>query len=308
VCPHDGAPLQEDETFRCPNGHIFHRERGILRFVKSGGYADAFGAQWLRYRRTQLDSYSGASISADRAWRCLGEELSQSLPGCDLLECGCGAGRFTEVLLGRGARVTSVDLSAAVEANAANFPQDSRHRVVQADIASLPFAPRSFDVVFCLGVVQHTPKPEETIAALYERVKPDGWLVFDHYSRRVQWWASTAPAFRVVLKRLPAGSAFRVTNALVRALLPLHRRAGHAGALLRRLSPVQAYYGKLPLDDVAQHEWALLDTHDALTDWYKHFRTASQIESILRELGLVDIAVAREGNGVEARGRRPAEE
>ncbi len=154
-----------------------------------------------------------------------------------MLECGCGAGRFTEILLSRGARVVSIDLSSAVEANARNFPPSPRHLIAQADIRALPFAPRSFDVVFCLGVVQHTPDPEATIAALYEHVKPGGWLVFDQYKRSAGWTLSLKPAYRLMLKRLPAQRGLRVTEAAVDALLPLHRRArGPLRVLLNRIS------------------------------------------------------------------------
>jgi SAM-dependent methyltransferase len=47
----------------------------------------------------------------------MGDELFSSLAGKHVLEAGCGAGRFTEVLLKAGAYVTSIDLSSAVEAN-----------------------------------------------------------------------------------------------------------------------------------------------------------------------------------------------
>jgi SAM-dependent methyltransferase len=307
ACPVDGDLVQGTSDLRCPSAHVFPVCAGIPRFATSVGYSDAFGAQWLRFRRTQLDSVTGVTISADRTRRCLGETLWKDLAGRQVLECGCGAGRFTEVLLDRGASVTSVDVSAAVEANQDNFPQDDRHRVAQADIFALPFRPQSFDVVFCLGVVQHTPDPEDAIAALYEQVRPGGWLVVDHYSRRLQWWLSTAPLFRAVLKRLPDDRGLAATERLVDLLLPLHRRAGRGGPVLRRLSPVQAYYGKLPLSDEAQREWAVLDTHDALRDWHKHFRTRAQIDDVLRGLGLEAVWCVESGNGVEARGRRPVD-
>jgi 2-polyprenyl-3-methyl-5-hydroxy-6-metoxy-1,4-benzoquinol methylase len=306
ACPLDGEALEGEPDLRCPGGHVFPRRDGVPRFAGPARYAEAFGAQWLRYRRTQLDSHTGTTISRDRLRRCLGEELWADMDGLHVLECGCGAGRFTEVLLERGAAVTSVDLSVAVEANQANFPQGPRHRVAQADILALPFEPRSFDVVLCLGVVQHTPDPEQTMRALYEQVRPGGGLVFDHYSRRTQWWLSTAPVFRAFLKRLSPERGLAATARLVRLLLPLHRRAGRAGIVLRRLSPVQAYYGTLPLDAEAQREWALLDTHDALRDWHKHFRSRARIEEELAALGLENVSCTEGGNGVEARGRRPA--
>jgi hypothetical protein len=136
-------------------------------------------------------------------------------------------------------------------------------------------------------------------------VRPGGWLVFDHYSRRLQYLLSTAPLFRAVLKRLSPSRGLAATDAIVRALLPLHRRAGRVAPFVRRVSPVQAYYGKLPLDEWAQRDWALLDTHDALRDWHKHFRTREEIERTFSELGLEDVVITMAGNGIEARGRRP---
>ena len=172
-CPiHRRSLIDQGDFLECSGGDRYPRRSGIPRFVENAKYADAFGAQWKRYRLTQLDSYTGTTISSDRARRCIGEDLWSELGSKQVLECGCGAGRFTEILLEKGAYVTSVDLSDAVDANNINFPQNTTHRIAQADIRTLPFEPRHFDVVFCLGVVQHTPNPEETISALYEQVKP----------------------------------------------------------------------------------------------------------------------------------------
>lgn len=296
----------------CPGGECFPCIEGIPRFIRSTRYTDAFGIQWNRYRRTQLDSYTDSTISRDRAARCIGEELWRQLEGKQVLECGCGAGRFTEVLLGNGAYVTSIDLSDAVDANQENFPQNGSHRIAQADVLQLPFAPRQFDVVFCLGVIQHTPNPEQTINCLYDQVRPGGTLVIDHYTYDLSWFTKTAPLVRLYLKRLPPAKGIRRTEWLVDKLLPLHqmaRRFYPAQMLLSRLSPVLCYYHAFPdLPDEVHREWALLDTHDSLTAWYMHFRTRGQIQRVLERLGLIDICCNYAGNGVEARGRRPIRE
>src|SRR5256885_5645773 len=107
-------------------------------------YADAFGLQWNTFRKTQLDSYCGTNISLRRARRCIGPEawaFLQDHPGSEVLEAGCGAGRFTEILLATGARVTSLDLSSAVEADQGNIPQYYRHPVVPAEVPRLPLPP-----------------------------------------------------------------------------------------------------------------------------------------------------------------------
>jgi len=294
----------------CSEGDSFSCENGIPRFVQNGNYAAPFGAQWKKYRLTQLDSYTGTSISADRARRCLGEKLWAEIEGKHVLECGCGAGRFTEILLANGAYVTSIDLSDAVDANQQNCPQSERHRIAQADILRLPFDTQQFDIVMCLGVVQHTPNPEETIACLYDQVRSQGTLVFDHYTHSFSWYTKSAPLFRRFFRRLSADDGIMYTERLVNTFWPLHRVARRyyaAQMILSRISPVLCYYHAYPnLDDALQREWAFLDTHDSLTDWYNHFRTKGQIRKILEQHGLKEIWCEYGGNGVEARGIRPA--
>lgn len=309
ICPiHRSTLVEEDSRLVCPHNHSFTISGGVPSFVESEEYAEHFGLQWRLYPKTQLDSYTGTSISRDRLRRCLGEDLWRRLPGMSVLECGCGAGRFTEVLLAQGAVVTSVDLSSAVKANAAMFPPGDRHRVAQADITKLPFQGGGYDLVLCLGVIQHTPNPERTIGEIYAQVKPGGWLVIDHYTLRNRW-TTVKPLYRAVMKRLPAETALRGTERLVDAFLPLHRRfrnSGPAWFLLCRVSPITTFYRSFPtLPETLQREWALLDTHDSLTDWHKHLRTAPQIESALKGLDAEEIWCESAGNGVEARCRRP---
>jgi len=313
VCPDDRLSLTQAEGgLICPRGHSWRSHLGIARMIPhTHTYADAFGLQWKRYRQTQLDSYTHTTLSRDRAYRCLGEECWKILhrpERMDVLEVGCGAGRFTEVLLSTRAFVTSIDLSSAVEANQENLPQDERHRIVQADVLRLPFAPGQYDMVFCLGVIQHTSKPEETIERLYTQVKPGGWLVIDHYTYNLSWFTKTAPLVRRILRRLPPEVGLHWTEWLVGVFFPLHRAARRsriAQALLSRISPVASYYHAFPLNDELQREWSFLDTHDGLTDWYKHFRTKGQIRRCLEGLGAVVIRCEYGGNGVEARCCRP---
>ncbi len=313
ICREDQVPLLGmPGKLVGPCGHEWSIRKDIPRMTADiDDYSAAFGLQWKRYRQQQLDSYTGTTISLKRARRCLGDECWAFLHRAertDVLEVGCGAGRFTEVLLATGAYVTSVDLSCAVEANQQTCPQSDHHRVLQADALRLPFADGQYDVVFCLGVIQHTPNPEEAIKRLYAQVKPGGWLVIDHYTYQLSYFTKTAPLVRKILRRLSPEQGLKWTERLVAVFFPLHRAARntHIGQiLLSRLSPVMVYYHALPLSDDLQRQWALIDTHDSLTDWYKHFRTRRQIENSLRDLGMTYIYCKYAGNGVEARGRKP---
>jgi len=311
VCPKHNSPLSDNlgAEFVCVKGCSYKIINDIPRFVRQDNYSAAFGEQWKRYRRTQLDSYTGSPITETRLRRCLGEEAWNDLKDKQVLEAGCGAGRFTEILLRERAVVTSIDLSSAVEANQENFPQDGRHRIAQADILELPFARQQFDIVICLGVVQHTPDSEKALAALFDHVKPGGTLVIDHYTYTLGYFTRTAPIFRMFMRRMERGTTIKFTERMVDFLLPLHKLVRNfrpAQTLLSRVSPLVVYYQGLPqLNDEMQREWALLDTHDSLTDWFKRFRTKKQISSTLTDLGLRHIWCEYGGNGVEARGQRP---
>jgi len=316
VCPIDHLPLEEVVGgLTCPTGHRYQTRLGIPRLLAAeSNYTDAFGEQWNQYRMTQLDSYTNTTISKDRLKRCLGDALWKKLnqeERVELLEAGCGAGRFTEVLLDLpGASVSSIDLSSAVEPNQLNCPQSDRHRIIQCDINQLPFLPEQYDVVLCIGVIQHTEDPEQTIAGLYGQVKPGGYLVIDHYTHTLSRYTKvTSLMLRAILKRLPPKQVINITERLVRVFFPLHRavkRNRLLQVLLSRISPCATYYSSYPeLDDKLQYEWSVLDTHDGLTDYYKHLRTRSQITNTLACLGAQDVWVEKGGNGVEARCRKP---
>jgi len=296
ICPKDKTKLhkQSTDTLVCEEAHKYQIKNGIPAFVPGNNYADSFGVQWKKYRMTQLDSYSNTTITKDRAMRCVGDELWNSLSGKNVLECGCGAGRFTEVLLNQGAIVTSMDLSSAVDANQENFPQNETHRIIQADIGELPFETQQYDAVFCLGVVQHTPDSEVTIKNLYEMVKPGGVLIFDHYTsnlwHKLSFYTRVAPLVRFAFKRMKPENTIKYTRMLVDIFLPLHKMVRNSFLgynLLCRISPILSFYRMYPeLDEDLQKEWAMLDTHDWLTDWYKHFRNRPQIVDALKELGV----------------------
>ncbi|MBR1203967.1 MULTISPECIES: bifunctional 2-polyprenyl-6-hydroxyphenol methylase/3-demethylubiquinol 3-O-methyltransferase UbiG [unclassified Bradyrhizobium] len=323
ICPDTGEllqplPMSDDisngtTALKAPGGHTYPVVGGVPRFVAPENYAAAFGLQWKTFRKTQLDSFTGTSISRNRLKRCLGG--FDAVRGKRVLEAGCGAGRFTEVLLTEGAQVFACDLSTAVEANLENCRDRAGYFVCQADIRALPVAPRSFDVVICLGVIQHTPNPEETIEALVRHVAPGGLLVIDHYRYGHEDMTAIRQRIRTFLIKQKTGVAMALVRAMVAILWPLHRLAwacrnlpfgGSFRRALLRASPVLDYHDQYgELGPRLLYAWAVLDTHDALTDRYKHKRSTDQIAQGLKALGLVQIGAEYGGNGVEARARAP---
>jgi SAM-dependent methyltransferase len=314
-----GPSVEDSARLVCAGGCQVPVLGGVPRFVATESYAAGFGLQWTAHPRTQLDSATGTRISRDRLARCLGG--LERVAGRSVLEVGCGAGRFTEVLLDAGARVFACDLSRAVEANHANFRGRPGHFVCQADLMALPVAAGSFDVVVALGVLQHTPRPEAAAMALAAALRPGGHLALDHYARPPGsgwgWRITAALQPRALLRRLmlplPPPLAQSAAAGVTRALLPVHRRLWRRGpvvdrvrSVFRRVSPVVDHYDRLPeLSPDQLAEWSALDTHDALTDRYKHLRSADEVRGLLEGAGLVEVDVRYAGNGVEARARKP---
>ncbi|OGW84164.1 MAG: hypothetical protein A2987_00420 [Omnitrophica bacterium RIFCSPLOWO2_01_FULL_45_10] len=297
-----------DSSLNSECGHSYPIIHGIPRFVSAANYSNDFGEQWNRFPKTQLDSFTGLDNSEARLARCLWGNL-KNLKGKKVLEAGSGAGRFTEVLLKYGAVVHSFDYSNAVEANAKNNGDHGNLVLVQADIRGIPFPKASYDYVICLGVLQHTPSPEESIRCLWEMVRPGGALVLDHYPWK--WRLILPPPFggsetiyRQLVLRLPRDIRFKFVKAMVDFWFPWHWKLKNSllmQRILRRISPVHFYYPDFKLRNRQMYyEWALLDTHDGLTDFYKHRRKPDQIRRILEEIGGTDILVGIGGNGIEA--------
>ena len=315
-CLKHGSPLIISELknqYECLSGCVFPVIGGIPRFVSEENYAHSFGVQWNAFRTVQLDSYAGLTISRDRLTRLMGGTLDV-LKGKMVLEAGCGAGRFTEILLNADAHVFAVDLSSAVEANYENCKQSRNYFVCQADILYLPFLPEQFDVVVCIGVIQHTPNPEKTIMVLCSYVKPGGLLVLDHYS----YGYPITPLRRLLrffLLRRPGDFALRFCGTLVKALWPFHqlfwkyrnlRGIRRLRPVFLSLSPVVDYHDAyLQLGPDLLRTWAILDLHDTVTDVFKHLRSAEEISTCLQECGMSNIETAYAGNGVEVRARKP---
>jgi SAM-dependent methyltransferase len=317
-CLKHGSSLRLNESgsqYECISGCVFPVIGGIPRFVSNKNYALSFGVQWNAFRTVQLDSYTGTDISKDRLTRLMGGTL-EHLKGKLVLEAGCGAGRFTEVLLDAGACVFAVDLSGAVEANYENCKRYKAYFVCQADIMALPVSPEQFDVVICIGVIQATPCPEKTIAALSSQVKPGGLLVLDHYSPEYPI-TPLRRLLRFFLVRRPGWFSLRVCRGLVKTLWPLHRflwkYRNHCGIREWRsgflsVSPVIDYQDAYPqLGSDFLRSWSILDLHDTVTDVYKHLRSAEEISNCLRECGMNCIETFYGGNGVEARARKPTQ-
>jgi SAM-dependent methyltransferase len=251
--------------------------RGIPRFVAGDRYAGSFSFEWNAHARTQLDSFRGDD-SSERQFRAKTGFSPQELAGKRVLDAGAGAGRYTDVASRWGAFVAAVDLSYAVEAARRNFAQRDNVFVAQADIGALPFLPGSFDAIFSIGVLHHTPDTRAFFLKLVPLLKPGGTIAIWVYPPEGDYLVRRSWV-RFVNKLPP-----RLFYEWCRWFVPwAQRRLGNPWVgLLRRLFPFSTQGLGLEFD--------ILDTFDGYSPRYHGLHSPEEVKGWFREAGLTDIA------------------
>jgi ubiquinone/menaquinone biosynthesis C-methylase UbiE/uncharacterized protein YbaR (Trm112 family) len=299
----------ESGELRTQGGERYPIVDGIPRFVPTAGYASTFSDQWKRWATTQLDSVNGTDVFHRRFQRYVGDP--SRLAGLEVLDAGCGAGAFLDVAADHAQRLVGIDLSESVESAHASLRARPNVDVVQGNLLELPFPDESFDFVYCIGVIQHTPDPEATFRSLARLVRPGGELAVWIYERApyeplkpkhllrrwtagmdsdrampfIERYCKVARPARRALRRAPGG------NQLVR-LVPVSDMVSYAGDLHNRLSPEQI------------DEWEVMDTHDMLITQYDQPQRAKDVARWFREAGMRP--TRNEAEDVAMTGVRPA--
>ena len=270
-----------------------------------------WGYQWNKYQLTQFDSHTGLSLSQDRLQSILGKKIN-FLKKQNILEVGSGAGGFTEIILkNKKINLFTVDFSKAIDSNKKNNQHLSKKtKFIQADANNLPFTNEKFDLVICIGVIQHTPSSEQTINNLWKMVKPGGKLIIDHYELHWRYYLSTVPLFRFFLKDKNPNFTIKFCRNFVNIFFPIFwkiKKFKIITKLIKKIIPLgldpsglrnNMGYEKLK-------EFTYLDTHDMLCDPIKNLLTKKKFLYILKNLNNKKIEFfesgRKGGNGLEAR-------
>lgn len=284
VSPSDFGPLYISGSYLVDStgAKCFPIVNSIPRFCASDNYASGFGLQWNKFSSTQLDTKYDGNLSSERFFAETAWEPHE-LSNCSVLEVGSGAGRFSEVFLRTTSGVLcSVDYSTAVDANWTNNKKyGDRLQLAQASIYELPFADNTFDKVFCLGVLQHTPSFADSVDALIRKTRAGGEIVVDFYP--VNGWHTKLHSkylLRPLTKHLPKPFLLKLIKRNIRWMLSLFDflcrfRLG----LFTRFIPITDVRGFPPgLSYSERIEWAVLDTFDAFSP---QFDNPQRVQSVV---------------------------
>jgi 2-polyprenyl-3-methyl-5-hydroxy-6-metoxy-1,4-benzoquinol methylase len=289
---------QEADGLVCSGcGRKFPAVKGVVRFVDAEHYAGSFGFQWHTFRQTQLDNETSRRSESDFRRRTGFEP--EDLAGKLVLDVGCGMGRFAEVATRWGAHVVGIDLSLAAEVAQENLG-DRQAAFFQADVFKLPFAPESFDYIYSLGVLHHTPDCEAAFRVLPGLLKPGGRIAIWLYSRYNKWY-KMSDVYRRVTRRMSPPLLHKLCYGVI-PLYGVHQVLRKIPLVGRPASGAIAYM--IPMAFNPDPKWRVLDTFDWYSPWYQSKHTYEEVFRWFEQCGLEDLRVVQQP--ISVTGRKPA--
>jgi len=132
-----------------------------------------------------------------------------AINGKAVLDVGCGGGILAEAMAARGAHVTGIDLADKPLQVAQLHLLESGRNVIYRKIAVEDLAqeaPRSFDVVTCMEMLEHVPDPASAVRACARLLKPGGHAFFATLNRNPKSYLLAIIGAEYVLNLLPRGT------------------------------------------------------------------------------------------------------
>ncbi len=293
INPKNNLPLHcKDSKLADSEGNTFPIINGVARISDLDNYTENFGVQWNKFDKTQLDlDTDGLELSKKRFFAETHWD-QDNLSEQNILEVGSGAGRFSKVVLDHtDATLYSIDYSDAVSANFKNNGAiaPERFHLFQASIYEMPFPDASFDKVFCMGVLQHTPNFDASVKALIQKAKVGGEIVVDFYPIK-GWWTKVNAKYllRPITKKMSHNRLMNLIESNVDWLIKVHFALHRVGlGMLTRFLPVCNIKDSFPqsLTPSVLREWTILDTFDQYSPAHDHPQRISAVVKMFERHG-----------------------
>jgi SAM-dependent methyltransferase len=172
-------------------------------------------------------------------------------------------------------------------------PSD-RFLVVRADLFDLPFEPGSFDGIFSLGVLHHTPAPGRAIEALAPLLRRGGRFAAWFYERRRPdlRWAMPRTWLRELTSNWSDAAKYRMAMGLTTAFFPLGwglSWCGRAGECAAAFLPYASRHHQGRGDLRRQWTYSVMDTFDWYGPAYDLPQTEEEVRRAMSIAGLADV-------------------
>jgi ubiquinone/menaquinone biosynthesis C-methylase UbiE len=249
---------------------------------------EGFGDEWERFDQTGMTVSERDEVFAAYFSVFPWESLAPDAVGCDI---GCGSGRWAQSVAPRVGHLHCIDPSSAIEVARRNLSEMPNVTLHKAGVDDLPFADKSLDFAYSLGVLHHIPDTKAAMASCVRKLKLGApFLVYLYYAFdnkptwfRLVWKASDL--LRRFVSVQPHWLRYIMSQILaVLIYFPLARGAG-LGARLGL--DVQNW----PLSGYRKNSFYTMrtDALDRFGTQLEHRFTRAEIESMMIDCGLVDI-------------------
>jgi SAM-dependent methyltransferase len=217
---------------------------------------ESFGEEWSAFHTfNELEIYNAGDNYFDIVPDTI---LNKS---ANVLDVGCGTGRWSYYIADKVNFIECVDPSKAVLAAANLLKNKSNIRITQASVDNIPFADNSFDFVFSLGVLHHVPDTKEAVKKCVQKVKRNGhillYLYYNLENRGIVFKTLfyLSNSIRWVVSKLPSKLKIAVCNLLaVVFYLPFVLFA----KLLLAVGVSEAVVSKIPLSWYADKSFHII--------------------------------------------------
>lgn len=250
---------------------------------------ERFGSEWQRFDQRSMEP--GEALDLFNRYFAIfpWDRLPEGACGFD---AGCGSGRWARFVAPRVGTLHCVDASAdALRVAAGNLSAFRNCRFHLATVDSMPFADRSLDFGYSLGVLHHIPDTLSALRACVRALKPGApFLLYLYYAfdNRPAWFRmiwKASDRVRFLLSRSPSAVRNVICDLLALTVyLPLARAAKFAERM-------GASVDHIPLSAYRDQSFYVMRT-DALdrfgTRLEKRFRR-DEIRQMMAEAGLDDI-------------------
>ena len=181
-------------------------------------------------------------LARETHWR----EFFTDIAGKKILDAGCGHGEYVAFALADKASVWAFDYSEEmVTATRERLERQGlqAEELYRGSVTSIPHEDASFDVVFCLAVLDHLPEADrvQAMREFYRVLKPGGTLYLDVPNRLALHWRLAFLVMRL-LGMYPGGKIHFVLPWEIRSLARRHGFQPKASLGLTFCPPLSGIY------------------------------------------------------------------
>ena len=155
------------------------------------------------------------------------QELTSTLMFDRALDIGCGDGSISLPLLPRCNRLTLLDLSRKMlELARRRIPAARKNDVdlIGGDFMGVDLDSKSFDLIFCIGVLAHVDSPVAVIEKVAQLAKPGGWVILE-FTDSFHLWSIPIVLYQNLLK-LVKPPPYRLNRLKKRQIISLCKQNG----------------------------------------------------------------------------------